>query len=105
MTHTYILVGHEPVPEPDLMAWSMWMENADRHLRDTARDDVRISTVFLGLDHGFGDGRPVLFETMLFVNGSEAGVEHYRTWAAAAAGHARWVNKVFKATPILSLPR
>jgi len=91
------------VPEPDIIAWGHWFATADRHVRDTARDDVRVSTVFLGLDQGFG-GRPKLFETMLFVNGAEAGVEHYCTWDEAEAGHARWVKQVFKATPILALP-
>ena len=88
--HTYILDGHEPVPERDIMAWSRWFESADRHVRNTARDDVRVSTVFLGLDHGFG-GRRELFETMLFVNGTAEGCERYSTWDEAEAGHQRWV--------------
>lgn len=99
----YILDGHEPVREPDVIAWGRWFESADTHVRDTARDDVRVSTVFLGLDHGFG-GRPELFETMLFVNGASEGCERYCTWDEAEAGHERWVTQVFKATPILSLP-
>ena len=103
MTDTYILKGHEPVPCPDIVWWSFWFETADRQVRDTARDDVRVSTVFLGIDHGFG-GRRKLFETMLFVNGSSVDCEHYSTWDEAAAGHKRWVKQVFKATPILALP-
>jgi hypothetical protein len=103
MSDTYILNGHQPVPCPDLMWWSWWFATADRHVRDTARDDVRVSTVFLGLDHGFG-GRRELFETMLFVNGTDQGVERYSTWDEAEEGHERWVMKVFKATPILALP-
>jgi hypothetical protein len=59
--------------------------------------------VFLGVDHGFG-GRRELFETMLFVNGTDQGVERYATWDEAEAGHARWVAQIFKATPILALP-
>jgi hypothetical protein len=103
MIDKYILKGHKPVPEPDIIAWGHWFATADRQVRDTARDDVRVSTVFLGLDHGF-KGRPVLFETMLFVNGADAGCERYSTWDEAEAGHARWVAKVFKPTPILALP-
>ena len=103
MSDTYILDGHEPVP-CDVETWARWLESADRHVRDTARDDVRVSTVFLGLDHGFGDERPVLFETMLFVNGSGEQMERYCTWDEAEVGHARWVMQVFKATPILALP-
>lgn len=99
----YILDGHQPVPEPDLLTWATWFEEADRHVRDTKRDDVRVSTVFLGLDHGW-DGRKELFETMVFVNGADQGCERYATWDEAEAGHQRWVMQVFKPTPILALP-
>jgi hypothetical protein len=105
MMGRYILVGHEPVEEPDLMKWGEWFARADRRVRDTFRDGVRVSTVFLGLDHRFGrHGPPLLFETMVFVNGSEEGAERYSTWDEAEAGHERWVMRVFKPTPILSLP-
>jgi len=103
MTHTYILVGREPVPEPDLMAWARWFEDADRHVALTEQGDVRVSTVFLGLDHGWR-GPPVLYETMAFVGHDSVGCERYATWTQAEAGHARWVDKVFKPTPIPTLP-
>ena len=99
----YILdEDHNPVP-CDMITWARWFETADRHVRDTARDDVRVSTVFLGLNHGDG-GRRELFETMLFVNGSSEACERYSTWDEAEAGHERWVKQTFKATPILALP-
>lgn len=101
----YILIGHEAVPEPDLFKWAEWFETADRQVRDTFRDDVRVSTVFLGLDHNhFGNGPPELFETMVFVNGRGDDCEHYATWAEAEAGHENYVAKIFKTTPILPLP-
>jgi hypothetical protein len=104
-TGKFILVGHEAVEEPDLFKWAEWMGNADRHVRDTFRDDVRVSTVFLGLDHNhFGDGPPLLFETMVFINGRGDEQERYSTWAEAEAGHQNFINKIFKATPILALP-
>ena len=103
MIDAYILKGHEPVPV-ELEVWAEWFETADRHVRDTARDEVRVSTVFLGLDHGFGLGPPQLFETMVFVNGSSVDCERYSTWDEAEAGHQRWVQRTFKATPILALP-
>ena len=103
-TGKYILEGHEPVEEPDLLKWARWFETADRHVRDTFRDDVRVSTVFLGLDHSFDDGPPLLFETMVFVNGLSETQERYSTWSQAEEGHARHVDATFKATPILTLP-
>lgn len=104
MIDKYILNGHQPVPEPDLIKWAEWYATADRQVADSMQGDVRVSTVFLGLDHRFGHGPPVLFETMVFINGSGSDCERYCTWDEAVAGHARWVAQVFKATPILALP-
>jgi hypothetical protein len=81
----------------------MWM--TDRHVRLTEQGDICVSTVFLGINHvGFDDDRPIVFETMVFVGGSSVDCEQYATWDEAEAGHARWVAKVFKPTPILKLP-
>jgi hypothetical protein len=74
----YILNGHEPVEEPDLLTWARWIETADRHVRDTFRDDVRVSTVFLGLDMNVFGGPPDLFETMVFVNGCAEDCDRYQ---------------------------
>ena len=105
MTDKYILNGHEPVEEPDLLKWALWIETADRHVRDTMQGDVRVSTVFLGLDHNFyDDGPPILFETMVFIGDGGGEMERYSTWAEAEEGHANMVAKVFKPTPILALP-
>jgi transcriptional regulator with XRE-family HTH domain len=100
----FLRVGHDAVAEPDLFKWAEWLETTDRHVRDSFQGDVRVSTVFLGLDHSFGHGPPLLFETMAFVGHEAAGQERYSTWEEAEAGHARWVAEVFKATPILTLP-
>lgn len=104
-TGRYILEGHEPVEEPDLFKWAEWFETADRHVRDTFRDDVRVSTVFLGLDFNPFGGPPHLFETMVFVNGASVDSDRYSTWAEAEIGHDNAVAKVFKATPILAMPK
>lgn len=100
----YILNGHKPAEESDLIKWATWFETADRHVCNSMQGDVRVSTVFLGLDHGWG-GRLELFETMAFVGHEDVGRERYATWAQAEEGHARWVAKVFKATPILTIPK
>jgi hypothetical protein len=107
MSRQYILVGHQVVSCSDLLTWAHWFETADRHVKLTEQGDVMVSTVFLGLDHGYlgGDDRlPVVFETMVFQGGHGDDQERYCTWDEAEAGHARWVAKVFKATPILKLP-
>ena len=105
MSDKYILVGHTIVPCPWLLRWARWFETADRHVAESIQGDVRVSTVFLGLDHNHSrHGPPVLFETMVFVNGSSVDCERYCTWDEAEAGHKRWVMQVFKPTPILALP-
>ncbi len=62
----YILHGKTAIPCDNLFAWAQWFEAADRLVAKTEVGDVRISTVFLGLDHNFGEGDPLLFETMIF---------------------------------------
>jgi hypothetical protein len=52
-----------------------------------------ISTVWLGVDHGFGRGPPLIFESMSFsVPGEHC--ERYSTLAEALAGHERMVAAV-----------
>lgn len=57
---------------------------------DHLTDDQLVSTVWLGHDLGFGEGPPVIFETMVFgVDGWEDFQDRYRTEAEAQAGHDR----------------
>lgn len=89
----YILCGHQPVVVQDLFTWARWFETADRQVANTDRGDVRISTVFLGLDHSFGVGDgPLLFETMIFGGPEDGYCERYATWADAEAGHTKAVE-------------
>jgi hypothetical protein len=86
-----------------VMEWAREFEKSDTRI--VAHDDVDgrlVSTVFLGLDHGFGSGPPVLFVTMVFSNETktfkwsthereyheELDQRRYCTWAEAVAGHA-----------------
>ena len=50
-------------------------------------EEVRISTVFLVIDHSFGDGPPLLFETMIFGGTYDEYQERYTTWDDAVDGH------------------
>jgi hypothetical protein len=84
----YILDGHRPVAV-DLMTWSRWFEKADRKVRKSELEDGRVvSTVFLGVDHAFGDGPPLVFETMVFpVDSDQEICERCATWEQAEAQH------------------
>lgn len=97
MIDRYILIGQSPVPEPDLMTWARWFETADRIVVQTPIPGGRVSTVFLGLDHSFGmGGQPVLFETMIFCDGSPDDGECWRTctWLEAEERHAKVLKEV-----------
>lgn len=54
----------------------------------------RISTVWLALDHSFGDGPPLIFETMVFEGDQPGRRERYATLADAQLGHARMSAEV-----------
>lgn len=89
MSDKYILDGHTPVPCNDVLAWGCWFENPE-HRRVAATvlsGGVRVSTVFLGLDHNWGEGPPALFETMIFEGPHDSEQWRYSTWDEAVAGH------------------
>jgi hypothetical protein len=97
MTDKYILDGHTPVLEPDLMRWAAWYENSidERVVAKTEiADGVMVSTVFLSLNHGYGSGPPILFETMVFYGPLDSEMERCSTWAEAEAMHAKMVALV-----------
>lgn len=90
----------QPLHVP-FIEWSLWFERHrhERILRQQYVGVYFVSTVFLGLDHAFGQGPPVLWETMVFDHrrgGSRkwADVEpanytrRYTSLADALAGHA-----------------
>ena len=64
----------------------MWYETADRRVARTEIGGVAISTVFLGLDHGFG-GEVLLFETMVFGGPYDGATWRCETWPQAEAQH------------------
>jgi hypothetical protein len=94
MSERYVLNAKgKPVPEPDLIKWAEWFEEgANRQLaEDKVRDGVTVSTVFLGLNHNFGNGVPLLWETMIFGGPEDQYQERYATREEALAGHIKAV--------------
>lgn len=86
----YILDGHTPVAEPDLIKWALWYERSSndgsRIVGRWEHHGVVVSTVFLGLAHGFGEG-PMLFETMIFGGSQDQAQWRFATWDEAEAHH------------------
>jgi hypothetical protein len=83
----FVLLGKLAVPEPDVQKWAIWFGTADRYVADDKIGGVRVSTVFLGLDHNWGRGLPILFETLVFRGGDGSEMHRYETWEQAEKGH------------------
>lgn len=95
MSDKYILDENGvPVLETDLLKWGRWFEKSDRHVaRTQVSDDVFVSTIFLGLDHSFSGGDPILWETLIFGGPHHGDGSRYTTREDALAGHERFVAK------------
>lgn len=111
----------DPVAVADVLEWAQWMERAkwdrvvlqthiDRRGRRVAevpiarrRGGVAVSTVFLGLDHAWTSGPPVLWETMIFGGVLDQEQSRYRSKLDALAGHTAAVARVEAIGP--RLPR
>ena len=91
----YYILDHnnQVVPAIDVVSWAKWFET-NLNKRRVAFDRVGkidISTVFLGIDHNWGDGKPLLFETMVFDDSEDC--ERCSTWEEAVEQHARAVKR------------
>lgn len=109
---TYILKEGKIAECHDIKEWAEFIENPKNKRVDyTEVGDCYVSTVFLGIDHGFGSGEPLLFESMVFLNRTEivkapwgGSYKHnpafeeyttrYATLEEAKRGHRRLVNKM-----------
>lgn len=85
----------DPVQCSDFLIWAAWWERTDRTLsKSILPDGVEVSTVFMGLDHQWGDGPPLLWETMVFGGPYDQEQVRYHTRQQALAGHAQMVARV-----------
>jgi hypothetical protein len=79
----------------DTFEWSRLRKNGGFIVKKTKVGDVEVSTVWLGLDHGYGEGhKPVIFETLVFGGEFGGDGDRYCTEDEANAGHERWVAAV-----------
>jgi hypothetical protein len=96
MGQYFKLIGKMAVQCDTLLEWAEWMEVNSRRVANDEIEGIRVSTVFLGLNHDFsGKGDPLLFETMVFLpDGSTGTMWRYFTWAEAEAGHKEILDSV-----------
>jgi len=72
-----------------LEQWTRLFED-ERHIGYDQIGDVRISTVWLGLDHRLlGHGPPLIFETMIFGGDHDQDCWRYSSEYEARKGHDR----------------
>lgn len=77
-----------PVQVDSVIEWGQFFESQDRIVKQEHIGDVRVSTVFLGIDHGwFDSGPPVLFETMIFGGEHDQWQDRCSTWKEAEHMH------------------
>jgi hypothetical protein len=105
MSYFYLNEDHS-VRECDLCEWSEQFEqmslSKQRHIAEDLIDGKIVSTVWLGLNHNYFGGVPLIFETMIFESedsGSDIFCDRYSTWDEAVEGHKKamqWVKDVCK---------
>lgn len=87
----YILKYRKPVLCTDAKKWDKWFTRGNRRVRLTRVNNVWVSTVFLGMDHRYGyvttDDKPILFETMAFVDDDAQEMARCSTWREALKQH------------------
>jgi len=69
--------------------WSELLERPGYKIvkQTQVEEGVKVSTVWLGLNHNWGDGPPLIFETMIFGGPYDQSQWRYPNKVAALAGH------------------
>jgi hypothetical protein len=100
MPDCYYLNEDHTIRPCSLYEWSEQLEKLHRsgnnHVAEETINGMWISTVWIGLNHGYGEDEPLLFETMVFPENryDQNYCDRYSTWSEAVNGHkkaAQWV--------------
>lgn len=96
-----ILKDKKIVPVDDVLEWAKWFEDsAERFIATDKVGDVKVSTIFLGVNHGIVEQAMgtieggLWFETMIFGGEHDGWQDRYTTYNEAEAGHKRAVEMV-----------
>lgn len=98
MTYHYKLTKDKKAIPCTMEEWGRQLnemvDTNTKHVKDETIEGYRISTVWLGLDHSFCGGSPLLFETMIFKGNdfTDLYCTRYTTWEEAEEGHKRAVQ-------------
>lgn len=85
----YILEDNGPVLCNDLEKWAKWYQESNRSIAvsENKSGDIKVSTIFLGIDHSMGEGEPQLFETLIFGGEYDQKMSRFSTYKKALLGH------------------
>ena len=83
MILTYKLNDDYTYEPCDVLTWGMQFDTMDRHVAEDEINNLKISTVWLGVNHNYFGGPPLLFETMIFNDqGNDVYIERYTTFVS-----------------------
>jgi transcriptional regulator len=93
----YTLKNKKVVPCDDAIEWAKSLTKTKIIVKQETINGDYISTVFLGIDHGWGE-ELLVFETMIFSEHEEISEyqKRYSTWEQAEVGHKEAVDLVKK---------
>ncbi len=103
MSLFYYLNEDHSVTECSVEQWSDQYEKMARtdtkHVAEDIVNECLVSTVWLGANHNYFGGEPLLFETMVFQGAGSNDIycERYSTWEQAVEGHEKtiqWVKEL-----------
>lgn len=97
MRDEYILDSDgNPILESDPKKWIKWFrEESNWRVAFTEINGVKISTIFLGIDHNLsGNGPPLLWETCIFGGKFNNEVKRYSSLKYAIDGHSILAGKI-----------
>lgn len=87
-----------------ILEWARWFEDPkNRRVAHTIVGDQSVSTVFLAINHSWGNGPELWFETMIFGGPRDQEMDRYTTWEESEAGHKRLVEELKNHPPDPSL--
>jgi len=93
----FILDGRQVIPTESILEWGKCFQDSEKRIvARTEIGNITVSTVFLGVDHGWGPrSEGLVFETMVFgYDGNEHMTTRYRTWEEAENGHNKIVGEI-----------
>lgn len=104
MSYYILNADNQPVRCPNCRSYTEWVRLNEgwsvvqQEDIPSAGGTVRVSTVFLGIDHNHSrEGPPILWETMIFGSTLDGESQRYSSHADAVRGHAEMVSAVLNA--------